>query len=341
MPWSDVDPSYAAQTYADRIMEHASRRPHLGLAPPAYALPPPLQTAWDSDPNRDPPAVILPDRPHDERPGPSSRPDRRSARYRDGQGPPPPLPPVITERDVLAVAAALGIDPTSPDVLTQLDRAARDGLIPSVEEAAQALARARYQEKRARAHSLVPQGLFDRPDPVSRSPIPATSPATAPTPQPGPLAPHPPPAPPEERPRMTQPQIPAQIPAPSTPPGVSTPLSKSQKRRARRAKSLVPPRELSPGPTNGYAPVYPSQPSPRVSRPVSCPGRLQLTLPDELSPASPYTLTVHCPLAPWPHPGQPHLVELPAGWAEEASAPSPPRVFVGWYTDSPGEDRAP
>lgn len=310
-------------------MEHVSRRPQLGLAPPAYALPPGLHTAWDSDPNRDPPAVMLPDRPHDERPGPSSLPDRRSARYRDGQGPPPPLPQVITERDVLAVASALGIDTTQPDVLDQLDRAARDGLIPSVEEAAQALARVRSGERRARAQSLVPQGLFDRPDPVSRSPIPARQARPIPAP---------PPAPPEERPRMTQPQIPAQ----ALPPGVSTPLSKSQKRRARRAKSQAPQPQILPGPTNGYAPVYPSHPPQATPRAVSCPGSLRLTLPDEASPMAPYTLTVHCPLQPWPHPGQPHLVELPPGWAEEASASSHPRVFVGWYTeetDPPGDGR--
>ena len=352
MQWSDLDPRVAEA----RMWEHIQRRPQLGLAPPAYALPASLHTPWDTDTNRPPPAEYLPDRPGESRSGPSTAPDRRSARFRDGLPPPPPLPPPIRDADVLGVAEALGIAPNDPHILEKLHTAVDQGVIPPLEEAIRGLQTAMQAERQHRASKLLPQDLFDsrtttqtphpsaqgqvRPHLDARSGGPRTGHAqresarservaTAPSreglhPSPGPVQPTPPLlAPPP--PRTYHPE-----------PSMSVPLSKSQKRRLRRHKSNGSNGSNGqfPPPTPGYqpapplpeqagsyvSPTYPGMPPPRPS----CAATLQLTLPDPSFPDSPYVLTLSCPLNPWPHPNQPHLVELPPECSGGA------RVFVGW-----------
>jgi hypothetical protein len=349
MPWSDVDPRWAEA----RILAHTERRSALGLAPPAYALPEALHTVWDRDTLAPPPALTVPiEHPGDPQPiriGPSTHPTRWAARFRDGLPPPPPLPLPIRDEDVLQVADALGIDRADPALLTRLHQAVDRGMIPPLEEAARALRQTKTHQKLLRAQSLVPQDLLDgKHRPPSPPPIPTPSP-----PPPSALRPSPPPPPmmpdlifaPAVQPLPSTPAIPAipiggpMSPAPAQqsayPPG---PLSKSQRRRLRRRRSQpdqeqppahTPPAQqqaIQPVLSNGHVPGPPVQ-NPGRAVSYACEARLKLILPDTVTPsAPPFELELVCPLRPWPHPNQPHVVELPAYVAPDVAS-----AFICWY----------
>lgn len=100
------------------------------------------------------------------------------------------------------------------------------------------------------------------------------------------------------------------------------PLSNSQKRRLRRQKALAP-CSLTPSADPFYPgqPVEPTHPEIDIDTPCNHP----ITL--SLSPQHP-PVTLYCPMKPYPHTGQAHLVQLPA-------TPEAPEVFLGWF--GPGE----
>ena len=139
----------------------------------------------------------------------------------------------------------------------------------------------------------------------------------------------------------------------SQPPG--QPLSPSQKRRLRRKKQQAavpgyanpPPSALPMSPESEvrdvrdvpHLPPY-VQPTtllpgtdPRAAR-LECEAHLEITLPDQQYPDDPYRLTLTCPLRPWPHPNQPHVVELPA---HVTATPEHPRLqaFLCWWEEPP------
>jgi hypothetical protein len=119
------------------------------------------------------------------------------------------------------------------------------------------------------------------------------------------------------------------------PPG---PLSKSQRRRLRRRRSQpdqeqppahTPPAQqqaIQPVLSNGHVPGPPVQ-NPGRAVSYACEARLKLILPDTVTPsAPPFELELVCPLRPWPHPNQPHVVELPAYVAPDVAS-----AFICWY----------
>ena len=115
----------------------------------------------------------------------------------------------------------------------------------------------------------------------------------------------------------------------------SAPLTPSQKKRLRKKQSKERQQrkilaEKSPefsvqtqgsAPPTPQGPVYPTYPRLEITQTV-CDAAVQVALPD----GSRHEL--RCPLRPFPHPGQPHLVHLPG-------FPEGTELFVGWYL--PGE----
>lgn len=131
-------------------------------------------------------------------------------------------------------------------------------------------------------------------------------------------------------------------------------LSQSQKRRLRRKKqkqgvgmptlpqtrdSRVPFDLVNPAPeysTNGVSPTDPAQPWSDPETDV-CSAEVMIAVEDPRG-GDPIPLWFTCPLRPYPHPNQPHLIQIPfdnTGGTE---------VFLGWFdppTDPPttSEDR--
>lgn len=114
------------------------------------------------------------------------------------------------------------------------------------------------------------------------------------------------------------------------------PLSPSQKKRLRKKRAKAARRgsaapfplaidqpARSPGASGASVSAPPPVPDPAVTQ-TMCEARVAVVLPDG---------TVHqavCPLKPFPHPNQPHMVELRPAPENEGTA-----VFLGWW--HPGE----
>ena len=128
------------------------------------------------------------------------------------------------------------------------------------------------------------------------------------------------------------PEIAAQIGQPMT-----TDLTPSQKKRLRRKRakqnrgdrgpSLAPyPLEIDQQSSmNGHAMLPPPFPSNTVGQ-TACDHEVILTLRAQ---GIPQQFRFVCPLSPFPHPGQPHLVKL------DTIEPAGTELFIGWW--GPGE----
>ena len=115
------------------------------------------------------------------------------------------------------------------------------------------------------------------------------------------------------------------------------PLTPSQKKRLRRKRSKEqrgsqPPRPApyplpqDASPTNGHAPPLLAPPEPLLpAQRAACGAEVLVTLRHA---GTPILFRFLCPLTPWPHPGQPHMVKLdPVQDGTE--------IFLGWW--HPGE----
>lgn len=167
---------------------------------------------------------------------------------------------------------------------------------------------------------LMDQALFDQGITVPTAPIYPDQPVTPN------LKLYPPPAPP------TLPIDVQQV--------MEQPLSESQKKRRRRRKNREERRQSSPAPyplpVDAPSPASPSltpqnwgppSPShPEITQ-IACDVECLVRMPNN---------TIHrlkCPLTPFPHPGQPHLVELRDGNPQTRGQT---QIFIGFYL--PGDD---
>lgn len=128
----------------------------------------------------------------------------------------------------------------------------------------------------------------------------------------------------QERAPLWQPTEPISLAAPA-PPQSRTVLTPSQKKRLRRKKKQQQQqgmKENAQNRQNGHTASLPPPTPTYPDAPLRCDAPVRFRMPD----GSLHTL--HCPLTPYPHPNQPHLVQLePANDGTE--------IFVGWW--APGE----
>lgn len=251
--------------------------------------------------------------------------DRRAARFRDTHlyGPPPP-PPV------------------SPDAIPRMlppqrwlvpQHLANQGIVNDPRYAVQSdpYPASVVQENSApypQQYPEPPQHWVDDDEPAPR--YVRTSVGIAPNIAPNPTYGLPPnPAPMQG---WIPPEIAAQIGQPMT-----TDLTPSQKKRLRRKRakqnrgdrgpSLAPyPLEIDQQSSmNGHAMLPPPFPSNTVGQ-TACDHEVILTLRAQ---GIPQQFRFVCPLSPFPHPGQPHLVKL------DTVEPAGTELFIGWW--GPGE----
>lgn len=354
----NVDPRWATQ----RLQEHDQKRRALGYERPTPAL----HTPWDRDESAPPPSLVLSDDPaHSASSSPDARqaggaysaaPSRWASRFRDGEPPPPAPPPPITDDDISKVMRMLGIDPTNPRALNLLDDQIQQGALgPDSRGDLHGYIRSmqRATEKRKlRKAQLVPQHLLDR---ASAPGLPSEEAWQ----EGGPVQYDPQGDAAERVSRLDPPPYPdpryGSVPGGAPPPpAVRTaqvsPLTQSQKRRLRRKRQRVLPQDesFSTPPTESLTwtntfisaedisaavpipavePVEPTDPNHRAYRSPthdSCAAEVLVSFQTH-GTASPIRFV--CPLKPYPHPNQPHLVQIPiehTGGAE---------VFLGWYNE--------
>lgn len=289
----------------------------------------------------------------------SASPNRWASRFRDGSPPPPAPPPPITDRDVFSVMTQLGINPqNNPRAKDELDRAIEQGRLGIDPHTRQTYdlygyvrAQQRVSEKRKRKRGQLDpmlaanHTLNDRsgggPMQPQRSAI-SSGASEQPTPfgVPG--------VPPSAQTR-NQP-VRGQYPAPPVSADFRTdqdsPLTRSQKRRLRRKRQRQGPGLIPPDlgvfehppfdvqnfviPTeyrNGTTPLPPDPYNPEAypSSGLSCCGAMVSV---QFAVAEPPTNLV-CPLNPFPHREQPHLIEVPRDLTGGVE------VFIGWFDQEP------
>jgi hypothetical protein len=323
---------------------------------------PPLNTNWDRDVSAPPPALVLaadPSAPAFNSPDAralagaySAAPSRWSARFRDGAPPPPPPPPPITEADIERVMRLLSIDPASPRARALLEAQIEAGALgadtPDLYTYIRAMQRGE-EKRRIKRGRLIPQHLLDGHAPPEAVPSLVAGKEGGPvqydTEAVGRLS-----APPPTSPRYGSVPVPAELMRPRAT-AQDRPLTQSQKRRLRRKRQKLSAQDesfspdqiealsrsaMSPGPElswenhlpNGTViePVSPTDPEhPAWTHPTQnhCGAIVWITF-QTLSPDPVY---FECTLNPYPHPNQPHIVQLSpqqTGGVE---------VFLGWYNE--------
>ena len=353
-------PTMDISWHTDKLSEHTSKRRYLGYERP----PEPFRTVWDVDPNAAPaPALYQPDNPTaldpESRP-PSTAPAKWAARFRDGLPPPPPPPPPIREEDLAFIMREVGIDPTRPSSYEELRHLVQTGQIPDPEELHRIFYVRRQIEHDTRARQLVPQHLLDTgqralPPPLSSGYVsgPDTSPRQSYPPTSASVGTR------QRRRtsgRRSDPETGYAPPIMSPTLETDRPalLSPSQKRRARRRRAREEQSPQSPEPA--FPREYPQQIIPTPLPPSRANGTQPRTIvPEDLDisagPVHPTypdidlnascaatarfridggAITLTCILKPYPHTGQPHLVQIPPSTLEGAS-----EMFIGWF--GPGE----
>ena len=278
--------------------------------------------------------------------GYSADPHARAARFRDGLPPPPPPPRPITEREVAQILQQAGLDPADPKSPDRYAEGVRLGHLPPLDEARAMLGLAQTR----RAASLRPQDEFDAKlgvfNPNEQLAQARKRHASGGQTRPPTLSP----PPDHQNGRLTRPGLslplsveppayggsPVMLPADLLPAmAQSLPLTPSQKRRLRRRRQRehqealveqVVPTQPAPAPTQAVAPtngVYHPPEAPLPSRECGHQARLYL-------PHLGQWLEVACEISLRPHPGQPHLLQVPPAYLDGAT-----EVFIGWF--GPGE----
>lgn len=280
--------------------------------------------------------------------------ERRNARFRDthlyGPPPPPPTSPNEIPRALRPMTFLVPQEVANQGITNDIRYAVPSAPMPPSLPPEYSLIGAPPPSRIPQAYD--PQWSIDEPE--ERSPRYRMTPQgiapTQPQPQPQPQ-PSPPQAPPFELLPPDVQQVLMTAHGQSYPPASlpsSQRLTYSQKKRLRRKKNKAASqprpapypleqdrqdRPYSPhSPTqsdqNGHSNLQvpaPPEPDPNISTRPACDHEVQVVLFAN-GIRTPYRF--RCPLSPWPHPGQPHLLKL------EASDPNT-EVFIGWW--GPGE----